>query len=519
MDREENYSVMVRLEHSGRNVRENKTTSGFLGLGGSIAEGSNARLDRPFAINRIELMGTDTSKIALNDLGQGALKLGLYSNWIDGVSLQEHAAACAGLISDTNALLNHVPDPREVVRGDKEKKETIHNFLRQKFGDDAWAALVEYNNVLARDDTAIAHAVLNNTSRMLARNMSVAYLAYNLGTMLKQMTSLPRFIVAAGPHRILYSMGEFLAGVADYASTGQNGFLNEIYDLDPQMRQRGGDATLRAIREDPAWGSTVYQRALDMGLAPISMIDRWVAAIGWKAVYNRGISQGLSVSESARETQRVVLLTQQPTHAKDAPRIWRQQGIARLAMIFTSEAAQMWGMGIYDFAQQVRRFDVYGMLGSVTAATLSAVMMQMITFGLPDDDNDESWAEWVLRAFSRQALDSIPLIGKDMVAAWQRIDGTGYFGPQPTAVAAPFTNLVTGVYGLADDKDTNNERAIWDLIEGVSLLGARFPISETNRIIDAAFSLREGETSEALSRLIGRRNRQEKARRATLMLH
>ena len=507
MEQEEFYSNLVRLERSGKGVRDAAPSSGAFGLGGSILDGKHGRLDKGFSVSRIQI----------GEHRQGAIKLGLYSNWCDNVSTQEHTIAFAELISDTNALLNYRPGVDEIASGETGKTDTIHNLLRRKFGNDAWTALEEYNNILTRNDTAIAHAVMNNTSRMLARNMTVAYLCGNLATILKQTTSLPRFLVAAGPHRILASLGEFMAGSVAGIGTGENAFLERIYDLDPQMRARAGDVMLEAVRSDPAWGSTWYQQALDIGLAPISAVDRWIAAIGWKAVFDKGIAEGKSVEAAAREAQRVVILTQQTVHAKDAPMVWRQSGIARLAMIFTSEAAQMWGMGVYDFAQQIGRGDIKGMLASVTAMTVCATIMRMITDGAPEDGTPEAWAKWVGAAMAEQSLSSIPLIGKDMVAMWQELDGSGYFGAQPTALGAPFAKAIKGAYWLLDDKDTNDERAAWSIIEGLSLLGARFPVTAARRFIDAGYLMSEGEQTEALLRVLGRRSEAKKVMTGSMM--
>ena len=87
-------------------------------------------------------------------------------------------------------------------------------------------------------------------------------------------------------------------------------FLDNVYELDPQMRDRQGNPILQAIKQNPNWGARAYQRVLQLGLEPISMMDRWVAAIGWKATYDANLSN-LGHDGAVREAQRAVALTQQ----------------------------------------------------------------------------------------------------------------------------------------------------------------------------------------------------------------
>lgn len=201
----------------------------------------------------------------------------------------------------------------------------------------------------------------------------------------------------------------------------------------------------------------------------------------------------------------MVALTQQTIHAKDMPRIWNQNGLARLAMIFTSDAAQVWGLGIYDFVQQSKSGQAQKALQTMLAVTVSAMLMRMVTQGLPDEDDDEGWIEWVASAFSEQAISSIPLIGKGVLAAWQQITGESHFGIQPSAVEAPFVNIIQGAGGLLDDREDNTEAAVWRLVTGLSILLGGAPITAAKRARDAIELGMNGEGVAALQRMIGMR--------------
>ena len=334
--------------------------------------------------------------------------------------------------------------------------------------------------------------------------MSISYLCGNLGTVVKQLTSVPRFLMTAGPTRILASIGRFMAN--------PKAFLENVYDLDPQMRDRQGSALLRAIREDPNWGKRGYQRIVEMGMEPISIMDRWVAAIGWKATYDANLARGLSREASIREAQRAVALTQQTAHAKDAPRMWRQSGFARLAMVFTSDAAQTFGMTVYDFAQQMRSGQLTKAVGTLLALTLSAMLMKAAEEGIPwnedDDDEETTGAGWVGSAFLEQSIESIPLVGKEAMMLYDQLAGK-YRGTQYSAIVAPIEKAARAARIFSDeDRDEEDEwKATWYALEALSLSGvAPLPVTGMKRVAQSSrLWLQDGEPLDAALNMIGRR--------------
>ena len=71
----------------------------------------------------------------------------------------------------------------------------------------------------------MVHTLLDGMCNTMMKNMVLVYLAGNLGTVLKQTTSIPRFLITAGPHRMLVSIAQFL--------TQGPKFLEKVYELDP----------------------------------------------------------------------------------------------------------------------------------------------------------------------------------------------------------------------------------------------------------------------------------------------
>ena len=199
--------------------------------------------------------------------------------------------------------------------------------------------------------------------------------------------------------------------------------------------------------------------------------------------------------------------------------IWRQSGLARLLMIFTSDAAPVLGMTVYDLAQSIKRGDHPASLCNIAAFMISAVAMKALVDGMPDDDNDENWGEWIMSAFSRQAIESIPLVGKELMSFWESFSGQGYKGTTYSAFVAPLSKLARGFDDMtADDSDeispytgmSKFERGAWNAIEGMSLITTPLPVVGSKRLYLATNNAADGDFMKALQAIIGQRKTMKK---------
>ena len=253
----------------------------------------------------------------------------------------------------------------------------------------------------------------------------------------------------------------------------------------------------------------MYQRGLDWMLAPIAMMDRWVAAIGWKATYDANLRR-LGHEGAVREAQRAVRLTQQPASAKDAARMWRQNGFVRLAMVFTSDAAQTFGMTAYDLVQQLRSGKLGRAFSTLTALALTGILVKAASEGLPDDEDDEDEdRSWVLEAFTEQFISSIPLVGKEAMVLYDNLSGKRR-GSQYSAFITP-VEKVARAWRLWADEDSDKEdfrRATWLALEAFSLSGvAPIPVTGIRRMVQS-MELAEEDGMAAALNMVGIRRRE-----------
>ena len=479
-ERAENYTSIHRMEHSSPMGIIDAETADAMAEGGERA-GMLRRVDDGFTKSRLKL----------GDKGQTPIKLGLFSNWHSDVSRQEHSAVMAEYSKITRkALLALDPDG-----------ETIATMIKGRFGVGTWRAMVNFHNANVTDDVRAAHDFLDGAARFMTRNMVVTYLAGNLSTVMKQFTSIPRFLITAGPQHLFSSTAQFLASGPE--------FLDRIYELDPQMKGRMGSPLLAALRESPAWGQKRYQQVLDMLLAPIAIADRWVAAIGWQATYNANVKQ-LGHEGAVREAARATRLTQQPAYAKDTAMAWRTSGFVRLVSIFTSDAAQTWGMTVYDLAQQVKTKQWHKGLATLTALALTGVLIKAASDGFPSDDDDEGWLEFIWNAFNEQFITSIPLLGKEIMALYDNLSGK-YRGTQYSALVTPVEKALRA-YKLWADEDSEGDdfnRATWLAVEALSLGGvAPVPVTSMRRAWNSVGILPEEGPLAATLNLFGVRRKQ-----------
>lgn len=502
MMKEENYTPMHRLEYTSNHGLVNADEAAYAKGVASQAGAQKAGLERGFLNPRV-IPGKE-----INARHQAPMDLGLLSIWNTQVDAMEHTAAFARIGPNLHAVFTENFEDRTG------RSYNIPKLIREKFGSGTWKAVQEYINLVNRDGLTVGNDVFSRISNTLGKNMAYTYLAANIATVLKQTTSIPRFLITAGPAQIGCAIGEYLQHPKQ--------FLEDIYVMDPQMRDRVPNVFFSINKYDPTImgdAQYAYKKSMDTLIAPISYMDRVVAAIGWKATYESNVKRGLSHDQAVRAAQRAVLLTQQTPSIKDAPMIWRQSGLARLLMIFTSDAAPVLGMAVYDLAQSIKRGDHPASLCNVATLMISAVAMKALVDGMPDDDNDENWGEWIMSAFSRQAIESIPLVGKELMSFWESFSGQGYKGTTYSAFVAPLSKLVRGFDDMtADDSDeispytgmSKFERGAWNAIEGMSLITTPLPVVGSKRLYLATNNAADGDFMKALQAIIGQRKTMKK---------
>lgn len=496
MTPEENYVPMSRLEYtSSLGWADDKDAAQELAFATAQA-GARASLEKGFLIDRMEI----------SEENQKPVELGLISTWLTHMKAQEHTAAYAELAGDLSSVMGGL---RRESDG-----QTFKKAVSARLGKGAFKALNGYVNIVLQDEFRIANNMIDKCFAYFAGNMAATYLAGSVSVLLKQLTSIPRFVAYA-------DCSELLRAFADFVSKD---IRKEVYDLDPQMRERLPSATMTLFSGiDETKLSRVqwhYKHALDVMMKPIAAFDRSVALIGWLAAYRTQIKRGASQEAAVREAQRAVALTQQVPHIKDMPMAWQTNKFVRYLMMFTTDAAPQFGMSAYDFFQGLRDGGDRGTsVRTLLALTMTAILMKSLTDGGPDDPDDpDRWFKWVLSALGEQTLENVPLFGKELASTVDQsrggYGGQGVYMPWLFKIIHGFSQM----HGERADKVgpdglTGFARGMLNAVEGFSLVAVPMPVTAAKRFYRMA---KADDAAEALKILIGQRRRQKKKERRWL---
>ena len=474
MVKEEHYSPMKRLEYTtNEGIMDSEDADMFAGR--TAMQGAAAMvtsLEKGFLIKRMEI----------SEENQQPVDLGLLSIWNEQVTAQEHTAAFAQLAGDLTSVL---------YRRDDATGTSMAKAIRMTKGSEAWQSVIGYTNLVIMNEAKAAHNVLNKLSSTLGRNMSMVYLAGSISVYLKQWMSLPRFLLSGNPVQLLATVGDYMRR--------PKAFMAEVYKLDPQIKERVPNAFYKLTKIDPTAAGELGYLSEEM-LKKLMFLgayqDRVTAAIGWKAVYDSEIKRGRSQKEAVQAAQRAVALTQQVPNLKDMPAFWRQSGLAKLMMIFSSNSVPLWGMTAYDMAQAIKRGDISESFWTIMGLTAAAMGTAMVVSGPPSGDDDDTWWNWFLSAMTEQTITSLPVVGKEIYAAYDELINKNRRGSTYSALVTPFVKSAQGVKRMtAEDSDTilqsgmsKFEAGAWQAAEGLGLLLGYMPVTMARRIRTAMSS-------------------------------
>ena len=245
--------------------------------------------------------------------------------------------------------------------------------------------------------------------------------------------------------------------------------------------------------------------------------DKWTAAVGFMATYNANIERGASQAQAVSEATRAVSMTQNATHAKDKPLLWRQaqaNTLMRFAVMFTGDAAKRMNIAVYDLVQALRHpwTNRGKVLCYAFGLAFEALLVQAIRDGGPDDD--ETWAEWTAQAFAKDALNMIPLVGGEAVDFYERKVRGKYRSERRSILFSPFYEA----YMLgANIKESEGVRALGNAMNFYAQAfsgstGMPVPVVAIRRAFRGAKALSEGDVLGAAGAQLGH-YRQEPGRR------
>jgi len=378
---------------------------------------------------------------------QKPMQLGLVRIWTEEVRRQEHYIA--------NAL--HLKDMRAIAN-----KSSFRNAVVDKFGQPMMKTVDTYIDKVANPAFYKAQTDLEKVSQLLRQHTAIAYIAYNLSTILKQAPSLMMYWAHSSAADILIATLD----TALHPRVAWEAAVNIHYQIRHQAIER------EMVELQQANGAA-YQKIINKvgraGMYGIYMMDRTVRVIGINAVYNYGIRNGLSPNEAARNASKVTLLTQPAAAAKDLARIYSSSEFLNWFTMFTNQLNQIYNIATYDIPSAFLNKNYQESARSIMALSTMAMMIWMITNKrVPEDAEDAT------EAIAENALNSIPLFGGGVVSGAK---GWRARVPAPLQAAERIGKAVKEI------KEGDIEDAMSELVEPVSVVTG-FPYLGAKKAIE-----------------------------------
>jgi len=313
--------------------------------------------------------------------------------------------------------------------------------------------------------SAQGQGVLTQISKLARRHRTVAALAINAASMLKQAVGGILYAAEAGPKHFL---GACLRMVSEPGT-----MFEEAYDRDPLLRQSSPERETEELREELArlgaerqWTKS-YIALLHQTLAGLRWVDMFTRVIGQDAMFNRGKELGMSDQEAGIYAHEATGRVQEMWHPKDLAGMYSTSNeLLNWFLQFTKGLNQVWGISTYDIPAFVRSQQYGRAVGSAVAVgTVSLLIWAIENKRLPEDDDD------LVDLAAEQLFSMIPLVGNSLAAAWNGYD----------AENLPLVRPGLAVMRVAHAKD--KDAAVRRALEEIAGLAVGFPVVAERRLV------------------------------------
>lgn len=327
---------------------------------------------------------------------QTPIRLDLLNAYAKAIQAQEHYIAFQGFIKDLNA----------VFLG-KQARE-LRDLISRTFGDEYNDYIRKYAQDLAAGD-ALLSSQASEVFHRLRGYLVIAYLAYNVASVLKQIVSNLPYLAYVSPLELVAQTGKFLANPKRY--------IQEIRTLSPAFKHRSANMMIEHIKN--ALGEAEYRRMVKQigvaGLKGLEWMDRTMVAIGWKAVYEKRFAETKDAAEAARYADEVTARTQPSGRLMDLAQIYREGGEGWKAVLqFTQPLNVIWNNLAYDMPRAVRSGRFRVALGFATAYVLSGIIIGAVEDPYPEEDEEKR--KKLLADAATGILEVLPIVGSTVTS-------------------------------------------------------------------------------------------------------
>lgn len=434
--------------------------------------------------------------------GKHPLNLDIMSLFPKAIEEQEHYIAYAELMDRYDDVLAQDGDIRAAL-------------IESKGGDDKARASVEETFKKASEWLDVIknpHSILDSKSGFLSalRNkMAISVLWNNLNTVLSQFPTYALTLQKVGLSRWMKSMGKMIAHGKTYT--------DQIYQLSGQMRARKRieiEAYHQQVASDlykyldektegkATIARTAYMKFISSGLKMMESVDTLVANASWLAVYEDNLATMkktddiMALMESsdhdkvmegnrrfqemcAQDATQFVMDTQSSINPKDNALIFSSRDNAiKDIVLFTTQLNKQFNMLYSAGYNLINRKNMEYALRTIFAVSLSALGAVLITGKYIPDDDDETIVGNVLKEFTAEMINNIPIVGEPITSIYR---GEIY---SDKGIISSAYNLVNGIKRSVEGKEVDlGKRSAYLLVDIAKFTGT--PSSEPMRLYNA----------------------------------
>lgn len=355
-------------------------------------------------------------------------------------------------------------------------------------------------------------------ARTLKSNFTAAKLAFNLGTVLTQISGLSQSMVVVGKRDMAVGIAKMaanpmqaandIAAKSPFMASRQTTFNKDIYDMfnDPKT----GPIASR-------WIETRNVLAGRLGFWLMTKVQWYLADVPtWLAGYHQGLRKfGGDEAKAIAHADDIVKRSQASGLFSDraaiergsVTRTARQNDVVRLFTALGSYMFAKFNVAYERTARASRTIQNEGMsLRSVREAlswtldmtflfTLEAVITAAIKGRLPDDDDEDEdgWLAFLAKETAFSVMGTIPFV-RDVAGPVQGFGGGGAYGAITEELGRPLVQIGQGEI----------DRALVKSIISTTGLASGMPVAQINRAVDAAWRQAEGEDVSPAEYIMGR---------------
>lgn len=453
-------------------------------------------------------------KSALEAMQSNAVKASVYSGMT-----KARTGFSAPVLLDLEKLPMHIEktahyvthyEPVRLTRKLISRRDVV-SAITNKLGREKYDTIKNWIGDLAANGQPVApRDTIGKFVESMRANATIAIMGFSYTTMMSQTLGYSQSIdilskTEDGGYNPIQGAKWVSVGIAEYMKNPADA-KRKVFEMSGEMRHRleNTDRDIRhalgrlTSKKKNAWRN--FQRFSLMGIAGVQLYT--VDFPTWLGAYNRALSRGATQQEAVNAADSVLRMSQTAGGMKDLADIQREPGVNKALTMFYSFFSLLYNVQAEALGNTKRARDLPQLAARVfILLSLPAYAEALMRNEWPDEDEDEDLLTFLALKPLFYSMGAVPFL-RDMVGM---AEGFGYSVSPLDSLGESLGRSVRGTVKAIDEGEVDAATAKATL----SAIGfaAGVPVTQVNRIIDAADAMHEGEDVSPYDFLIGHKDK------------